>query len=144
MKVIAGVIIVLALVSAVVPQLTNCASQGRALTLENGKTVPMKCFWTAEAALATAVPLTLLGGLMFFNKRKETQRALAVLGLALGGFLILLPTALIGVCAMPEMLCNSVMRPTMIFSGIITMVASGIAFALAFKGEALISAGHPV
>ncbi len=143
MKVIAGVIVVLALVSAVVPLLTDCQSQGRALTLQSGATVPMKCHWTAVAALATAVPLFLLGGMTFFSKRKETQRALSVLGLTLGGFLILLPTALIGVCESPMMLCNSVMRPTLIFSGIVTMVACGIAFALAYKGEALITTGQP-
>ena len=40
--------------------------------------------------------------------------SLSILGLAFGAFLILLPTALIGVCANPDMICNSVMKPTLI------------------------------
>jgi hypothetical protein len=143
MKIIAGVLVVLALVSAIVPQFADCQSQGRALTLADGRTVPMKCHWTSEASLATAVPLAMLGGLIFFSKRKETQRALAILGAVLGLFLILLPTALIGVCASPDMICNSLMRPTLIFTGILTMVTSGIALVLSLRGEIPVSAGQP-
>ena len=52
MKIAAAAILVLAIVIGVVPQFTDCQSQGRALALTNGKTVPMKCHWTAQAALA--------------------------------------------------------------------------------------------
>src|SRR4030042_6212239 len=98
MKAIGSLLIVLALVAAVVPQFSDCESQGRALTLQNGKTVAMKCHWTSEASLAVALPLFLVGGLAYFGKRKETLRALGLLGLVLGAFLIALPTVLIGVC----------------------------------------------
>jgi hypothetical protein len=135
MKAIGIIIIILALVGSIVPQFTDCASQGRELTLANGKTVPMKCHWTSVAALAVGLPLAVLGGLFFFSKRKETHRALAVLGLVLGAFMILLPTALIGVCAMPDMICNAVMRPTMILSGALTMVVCAVALVLSWKTD---------
>lgn len=144
MKAIGTFLIVLALVGAIVPQFTDCASQGKSLTLANGKIVEMKCHWTSEASLAVAIPLAILGGLFFFSKRKETQRALSVLGLVLGAFLILLPTALIGVCAMPEMICNAVMRPTLIMTGALTMIVSGIALARCWKiEEPTLGAGQP-
>jgi hypothetical protein len=143
MKVIGTILIILALVAAVVPQFTDCQSQGKVLTLANGKTVSMKCHWTAEASTATAVPLALMGGLVIFSKRKETLRALSILGLAFGAFLILLPTALIGVCASPEMICNAVMKPTLILSGILTMVLSTAILVLAGRGEANIAGSQP-
>jgi hypothetical protein len=135
MKAIGTLIIILALVGAIVPQFTDCESQGRELTLANGKTVPMKCHWTSVAALAVGLPLAVLGGLFLFSKRKETQRALAVLGIVLGAFMILLPTVLIGVCAMPEMICNSVMQPTMVLSGALIIVVCAVALMLSWKSD---------
>jgi hypothetical protein len=110
-------IVVLALVVGIVPQFTDCQSQGRSLTLENGKTVPMKCHWTAMAELGMALPLLGVGSVMGFSKKKETRRSLAFLGVALGAVVMLLPTALIGVCANPDMLCNALMRPTLLLAG---------------------------
>ena len=124
MKIAAALVIVLALVIGLVPQFTDCQSQGRALILQNGKTVPMKCHWTAIAEIALAVPLFGLGTVMAFSKRKESRRIIAGLGALLGLFVILLPTALIGVCASAEMLCNSVMKPTLILSGILIIAIS--------------------
>jgi hypothetical protein len=120
MKAIGISFIVFALVAGIVPQFTNCAAQGRSLELANGNTIPMKCYWTAQAELAVAGPLFLVGGLMVFNRRKETQRTLSMLGAVLGLFAIMLPTTLIGVCANDQMLCNILMKPTLIFSGILT------------------------
>lgn len=129
MKAIGVILIALALVVAVVPQFTDCQSQGRSLTLTNGKTVPMKCHWTAMAAIATAIPLGLLGITKMFSKRKETQQSQAVLGATLGAMVILLPTTLIGVCASNEMLCNMIMKPTLIASGsLIALISLGSLF----------------
>jgi hypothetical protein len=136
MKIIASVLVVLALVVGIVPQFTDCAAQGRPpLELKNGKTVPMKCAWTAQAEIAVAVPLGLTGLLLFFSKRRETQRVLSILGIALGAFAVLLPTALIGVCASPDMLCNSLMKPTLIFSGTVAAAASLVALLMSWRGE---------
>jgi LPXTG-motif cell wall-anchored protein len=135
MKAIGTILIILALVGSIVPQFTDCQSQGRVLTLQNGKTVDMKCHWTSIAALVAGIPLLLVGGSFLFTKKRETHRTLSLIGLVLGAFFILLPTALIGVCAMPDMICNSVMRPTMILTGILTIVVSGVALVLSWKSE---------
>jgi uncharacterized membrane protein len=123
-KIAAAIIVVLALVIGILPQFTDCQSQGRALALQNGKTVPMKCHWTAIAEIAMAVPLAGVGAVTAVSKRKESRRILAGLGIVLGIFVILLPTALIGVCASADMLCNSVMKPTLILSGILIVAIS--------------------
>jgi hypothetical protein len=123
MKTIGIIFVVLALAIGVVPQFTNCSAQGRSLELANGRTTPMKCYWTAQAELAVAGPLLLVGSLVIFNRRKETQRTLSVVGALLGVFAILLPTSLIGVCASDEMLCNILMKPTLVFSGVAVVTA---------------------
>ena len=124
MKIAAAAIVILALVIGIVPQFTDCQSQGRALVLQNGKTVAMKCHWTAQSEIAMAVPLLGLGVVMGVSKRKESRRIIAGLGMLLGVFAILLPTVLVGVCASADMLCNSVMKPTLILSGILVIAIS--------------------
>jgi hypothetical protein len=122
-------IILLALVIAIVPAFTDCQSQGRALTTEDGKTVPMKCHWTGIAELGVAIPLGLTG---LFNLRKGRKdaagRSLAVMGVASGILAILFPTFLIGVCANPDMICNLIMRPTLIAAGTLAIAASLVLF----------------
>jgi hypothetical protein len=124
MKAIAAVLVVLALAIAIIPQFTNCSADGRSLTTTTGKTVPMKCHWTAQAELAVGAPLFVLGAATAFTKKKESRRILAGIGTVLGAFAILLPTALIGVCASSDMLCNSFMKPAMIVSGILVIGVS--------------------
>jgi hypothetical protein len=135
MKAIGIIFMLLALAIGVVPQFTNCSAQGRAIELPGGRTIPMKCHWTAMAAPAVALPLLIVGGLMFFSRRRETLLALSLLGAVLGVFAILLPTYLIGVCASDEMLCNIVMKPTMLFRGAVTLGAGLIGLVLAGKAR---------
>src|SRR5512139_1939953 len=123
-KIAAAIIVMLALVIGILPQFTDCQSQGRALALQNGKTVPMKCHWTAIAEIGMAVPLVGVGTVMGVSKRKESRRIIAGFGMLLGAFVILLPTRLIGVCASADMLCNSIMKPTLILSGIVIIAIS--------------------
>jgi quinol-cytochrome oxidoreductase complex cytochrome b subunit len=132
-------IVVLALVIAIVPQFTDCQSQGRMITLENGKTIPMKCHWTSQAALGMGIVLLAVGALLAFSRRKETRLALSVLGMLLGAIVILLPTWLIGVCANPDMLCKSIEQPTLILSGSLVIVISlaGLVFSLRQQEQAV-------
>ena len=123
-KIAAAIIVVLALVIGILPQFTDCQSQGRAIALQNGKTVPMKCHWTAIAEIGMAVPLLGVGAVTAVSKRKESRRIIAGLGAVLGAFVIMLPTVLIGVCASADMLCNSIMKPTLIMAGILTIAIS--------------------
>jgi hypothetical protein len=124
MKKSMGVLIVaLALVIGIVPLFTDCLSQGRTLTTTEGKVVPMKCHWTAIAEIGVAIPLALVGIFNVIGKRKETLRFVNLIGTALGALVILFPTVLIGVCANPMMICNMIMKPTLILSGTIVMAA---------------------
>ena len=116
--------IALALVIAIVPIFTDCLANGNTLTTADGRSVPMKCHWTAIAAIGLAVPLGLIGVFNFTSKRKETLRSLNLIGLALGALVILFPTVLIGVCANPMMACNMIEKPTLILSGIVVIGAS--------------------
>lgn len=134
MKAVAISIVVLALVAGIVPLFTDCQSQGRAITLASGAQVPMKCHWTGVAEAALAVPLAGLGVVLAFSRKKETQRSLSLVGLPMGALVVLLPAQLIGVCASDEMLCNMIMRPTLIMAGLLTMALSGAAIILA-RGE---------
>ena len=103
MKKIAGIsVVVLALVIAIAPMFLDCQSQGKSLTTSTGMSVPMKCHWTGVAMLGAGAPLTVVGGSMFASKRKQTWRALSILGTVLGAVVILMPTTLIGVCANPD------------------------------------------
>ncbi len=124
MKIAGALIVILALVIGIVPQLTDCHSQGKLLTLADGRTVDMKCHWTAMAEVALAVPLLAVGGLMAFGRRKENRRSLGIMGTVLGVSAILVPTVLIGVCANNTMLCKSIMQPTLILAGTVAAVAS--------------------
>jgi hypothetical protein len=116
--------IVLALVVAIVPLFTDCLANGRSLTTADGRSVPMKCHWTALAEIGLAVPLALVGVFTFFGKRKETLRTHNLVGLALGAMVILFPTVIIGVCANASMPCNLVEKPVLLASGILIMAAS--------------------
>jgi len=131
MKVLGIGLVVLALVVGIVPMFTDCQSQGRPpLELANGMTVAMKCHWTASGELALAIPLLGVGAVMVAGRRKETLRSLSIIGGLLGVMIILLATRLIGVCANPDMICNSTMQPALIFSGILIVAASVIGLVL--------------
>lgn len=133
-KLMGGITIVMALVLGIVPLFTDCLSQGRALELANGKTVPMKCHWTGIAEIGVAIPLGLVGISQIFSKRKETFNLTSLFGVVLGALAIAFPTVLIGVCANPDMLCNMVMRPTLIAGGSIAIAASLVVIATSNLG----------
>jgi hypothetical protein len=135
MKIIGAVLIVLSLVVAIVPMFTDCQSQGRAIVLENGKTIAMKCHWSGIAELVVAVPLLVLGIMFLVNNNRMVFRNLSILGIILGIFIVLIPTNLIGVCASPEMICSSVMRPILILCGILVVVASSVGLWLSYKKQ---------
>ena len=131
MKTAAVMIILLAVVVGITPQFTDCQSQGKAIELPNGKSLPMKCHWTARAEIAVAVPLLLCGVFMLLSGRKEVWRQQAVMTMVLGLFVILLPTALIGVCAKADMLCHALMKPVLTLAGILVMALGVLCFLLA-------------
>jgi hypothetical protein len=112
---IALILIGVALVA--VPTFTDCQSHGQALKLLGGQTTPMKCHWSGIAEIGVAVPLYIVGAVMTTNRNRKTLTILSVLAVALGGLAIAFPTRLIGVCPGPTMICNTVMKPLLIFIG---------------------------
>jgi hypothetical protein len=120
------ILIGLALIIGIVPLLTDCLSQGRMLTTDTGKTVPMKCHWSAIAEIAPAVGLGLVGVFNIFSKKKETYTTINMLGIALGALVIAFPTFLIGVCASNMMICNMIMRPTLLAAGTLSIVTCAV------------------
>lgn len=131
MKAAAAIIIFLAAVVGVAPQFTDCQSQGKAIELPNGRSLPMKCHWTARAEIALAVPLLLCGAHLLFCRKKETCRQQAVTAITLGLLVALLPTVLIGVCAKPDMVCRALMKPMLTLAGVLVVALGALCFGLA-------------
>ncbi len=128
-------LVVIAVGLAALPMFTDCQSQGKSIALANGKTVPMKCHWTGVAELATGVPLAAVGVMMVTTKRKDSLTYLSVLGVVLGGVAIALPNKLIGVCAMPTMLCHSVMSPGLTAGGAVAAATGVVGIIMAQRAK---------
>ncbi len=134
MRAIGAILVILSLAIGIVPLFSDCASQGRAIELANGRTIAMKCHWTGRAEIAIAIPLAFVGILLIASRRRETLRVLSVLGIALGAVATLLPTSLIGVCSNPDMICNMLMKPALLFAGVLT-VATSVVSLVYLRGE---------
>jgi len=135
MVVVGAIFIVLALLLAIIPQFSDCQSQGKALALPDGKTVAMKCHWTGQAEAVLAVILLVIGILLIISRNKETQKYLAIVGIVLGILAILLPTFIIGVCATPTMICNTVMKVALLILGPLVILDGIAGLILAVKSN---------
>ncbi len=127
-------IVALALAIAILPHYTDCQSQGKAITLANGSTVPMKCHWTGVAEISTGAPLAVVGAMMIPSRRKGSMLALGVMGIVLGAFAVALPNGLIGVCQ-SSMPCHTVMKPSLTVLGSLAIVGSVGALVLSRKAK---------
>jgi len=133
-KVLAVLIIVVALVIIIVPQYTNCeyGQDHSTSTTSSGDAAAampyrmMKCYWSAHAEIVAGVPLLAVGALLVFARRKETTLALGIVTAVLGVLTILIPTSVVGTCLNDQMVCNTEMKPTLLIAGGIT-VALGVA-----------------
>ena len=74
------------------------------LTLENGKQVHMKCFYSGQAAIALAVVIFVAAVVACLSKKD--YKKVQIINIVCGIFLFLVFTSLIGVCANPDMSCN--------------------------------------
>ena len=137
MRIAALAIVALAILIGVVPYFTDCEAHGRHMTMANGMEVPMKCHWTGLAELAMAAPLVVVGALMTTSKRRESLRNGGLIAAAVGLFVILLPSTIIGVCSNPEMTCNTIMKPALILMGVLVMAVGlgGVAYVMRKKNE---------
>lgn len=133
MKAVGILTIALAIAIAVVPIFTECLRDGKMVTTADGRSIPMKCHWTAMASLALALPLAVIGAEQAVSRRREARLDLATLGVVLGALVIALPTALIGVCTHPDALCNLVMKPTLILAGSLVLATSLFGLITSFR-----------
>ena len=78
---------------------------GKLLTLTTGKEVPMRCYYTGQAAIAVAV--IMLAAAVLALLCKKGHRTLMVVSIVAAVMLFLLFSSLIGVCASPEMRCHT-------------------------------------
>jgi hypothetical protein len=129
MKVFGIVLIVSALVLVFVPSFYTCAAPGKAIQLPGGKSIPMKCLWTARAEIGLGVLLLAVGAFIFISRKLEARRFLSILALILGILIVLLPTSLIGVCVNPDMPCVVLMKPIILLIGVFTSVLGVVATA---------------
>lgn len=141
MKVWSVILIILALFIAIFPQFFDCESHGRSITLEDGRTIPMKCHWTARAEVIVGAHLFVTGILLLTSKFKETRFSLSLLGIVSGISAMLLPTYLIGVCGMDEMVCNSTMKPALLLAGGLVIVISLIILVFSAKKTDIVTTG---
>lgn len=151
-------IVILALVVGIIPSFYNCASRDLYLYVRGmdatstgpddgetmlgggasgstgaatsmGRKVPMRCFYSAKAAIGMAIPLGVLGLLFLFSRRRETNRMLGVMGVVLGAVTMAVPTV-VGTCGSAAAICNEVLKPTMQLAGGLVMVLSAIVLTL--------------
>jgi len=124
---------------AVVPFVSDCASHGFFMTNAMGMQMPMRCYGNRVAELATGAPLFAVGAVLTFTRIKSKMALfsfslIAVLAGVLG---ILMPTKIIGTCRNPMEICNTVMKPSLISVGALTIVGglTGIMMTLRSKGK---------
>ena len=84
----------------------------------------MKCHWTSRIELLLGVTVSLLAVLRFLLKSDDFTLGLDAAIFAEGVGILLVPTALIGVCGKAMMHCHSVTKPFLIVSGILIAVIS--------------------
>ena len=78
---------------------------GKMLTLETGKEVPMRCFYTGQAAIAIAVVMLAIAAVALLTK--SGHRKLMIVSSVAAVMLFLLFSSLIGVCVSPDMRCHA-------------------------------------
>jgi hypothetical protein len=110
------------------------------LETTSGKSVSMRCFWTARAEILLCGLVLLAGLLIAWIPSAEGRRRLSHMVALLGAAVVLTPLYLIPTCANPEMACNLGAKPAWILIGGATLLA-GLWGSRAEKLEPGLSAG---
>ena len=126
-KVIAVVTVVLGLTATIGPRTI--------FPVCSAAEMKMKCYYTAQWELVVGIIAALVGvGLIFINDKK-IRTVLSVIEIALGALIVLIPTAIVGVCSSPMMHCVSVTRPALIVTGVLEIVTSVAALYFAVEDK---------
>lgn len=121
---------------AVVPTVSDCASQGRFMTSPMGMKMPMIDFGIRRPELALGAALFAVGAVMTFNlfKSKPALFSLAILAVLFGVGGILTPI-INGTCANPTMPCNTIEKPALTIIGSLSIVGGLAGLVLARRGK---------
>lgn len=115
------VIIALGLLVAVGPS-TIFAVCDHGVQLTNGRMMPMKCHWTAQASIAFGALIALGGVLLLALQAQAARMACGVMTAAVAAAEMLVPSVLIGVCGGETMPCHMVTAPALYFLCGVTVV----------------------
>ncbi len=135
MKIMAILLIALGIATIFVPSFYTCAAHGKAIQLPNGRSIPMKCFWTVRAEIGLGILLVTVGVFLFISHKLESRRFLSLFAIILGILIILFPITLIGVCANPDMSCVVLMKPILLLIGAVAGVLGIAAAAWSFTAQ---------
>ena len=108
-------LIILALAIAIVPSFTDCK---KATDLASA----MPCQQSAKAEIIVGAPLAVVGASIVFTKKKGGLLSLSIIGVVLGVSAVLIPTTLIGTCPGQLMRCDTLMKPSLIALGTLTVI----------------------
>ncbi len=86
----------------------------------------MRCYYTAQWELVVGLLTVLAGVSLFFVTDKKLKTVISAVQVGLGALIILLPTAIIGVCGSPMMHCVTVTKPALLVIGVFEIVTSGV------------------
>ena len=92
------------------------------LELGNGKTLFMKCHWTAMAELLIGTLIVFDGILIIVFKKHETRIALSIMLFLFGLTALLMSTVVIGMCETATMKCRMGTEPALIVVSVIIMI----------------------
>lgn len=93
------------------------------IELMNGKTLFMKCHWTAMAELVMGILIVMAGILLISFKKPETRLALSIMVFLFGLVALLFTTVVIGMCMTATMACRVGTEPALIVVSALTMAA---------------------
>lgn len=115
--------VVLGVLIALIPELIFPVCTDT-IELINGKSLFMKCHWTARAEILVGVIIVFNGILILLFKNYEARIALSIMLFFLGLTALLIPTLVIGMCEAAAMDCRVGTEPALIVTSIIIMIAS--------------------
>lgn len=135
-KVLGAVVVVLGIIVAIGSHyiFPVCQYLGQLVTTAAGTTIPMKCFWTAQAEAALGALTVIAGLLLILSRQQEARKMLGVFVSSLGILVVLTPTSLIGMCMSPDHPCRVGTQPFLILIGVIVLIVGIIAVVTA-RGE---------
>ena len=115
------IVIVLGVLVALIPIIIFPVCTNR-IELMNGKTLFMKCHWTAMTELLVGILIVFDGILIIGFNKCETRIALIIMTFLFGLIALLIPTVVIGMCETATMACRVGTEPALIVVSVITMV----------------------